>query len=1220
MIPKYFRQIEKIPLTPNGKINRKALPEPREPEATEQYAGPRDEIEKKIVEIWSEVLGGVLPGIDDDFFELGGHSLNAALVTAKIHKVLNVKVPLAELFHKPTIRKLSEVIQLSAKDKYAPVEPVEKKEYYLLSSAQSRLYFLQQMELENRVYNIPQVVKLKGRIDKDKLEQTFKKIIQRHESFRTCFEIAVGEPVQRIHRDIDFKTEYYDLQVTGAGDRCRWEEVPFGQIKAFGARYHKSQELRAKGCIYSFIRSFDLSKAPLLRVGLIRLDDREHILVMDMHHIIADGTSMGILLKEFMAMIKEENLSPLPLQYKDFSEGQELYRKNRLFKGQEVYWQHQFADEIPVLNLPYDYARPTLQHFEGNAINFGLDKEEIAALNHLAMQQGATLYTVLLAIFNVFLFKLNGQEDIVVGTPVEGRRQPELEGIIGMFVNTLALRNLPTGNKTFKQFLQDVKENTLNAFENRDYPFEDLVERLKVSRDLGRNPLFDVMLVLQNMEIPGFQLPGLTITPYPFENQTSKFDLTLTAVERRDQLDLLFEFCTALFEKETILRFIGYFKKIVGTLVKNSNQKISQIEIIDNKEKKRILYDFNDTAVEYPRDKAIHQLFEEQVERTPDNIALVGPSERKYRTYMTYISYRELNQKSNHLAHLLKEKGVKPDAIVGIKVERSIEMIIGIYGILKAGGAYLPIDPGYPGERVKYMLTDSGAAILLTTENTESTERKNHLHLPPAPATSLAYIIYTSGTTGRPKGTAVEHHSLVNRLCWMQKKYPIDEKDTILHKTSFTFDVSVWEIFWWSIVGARVCLLVPGGEKDPGTIVDTVVRNRVTVMHFVPSMLNAFLDYLHEDDNTWRLAGLKQVFCSGEALNVSQVKRFDDLLSGKNSTGLANLYGPTEATIDVSYFNCFTQNDLNLIPIGKPIDNIRLYILDQNLHVQPVGIAGELYIAGVGLARGYLNRPGLTAERFLSVSYRSYRSYISKKIYKTGDLTKRLPDGNIVFLGRIDHQVKIRGFRIELEEIETRLLNNEHIKEAVVLAEENEQDNKSLCAYIVSDDKLNVSELRQYLSLQLPGYMVPSFFKQLDRIPLTANGKVDRKALRSSGTSLDVGVKYVPPQSLTQIKIAGIWKELLKLEEVGIHDKFFDIGGTSMDVIKINAWIKKEFAKEIPIIVMYKYTTVAALAHFLEQGGMEVGEGEVETERVEKIQKGKLDKNKMREMRKRGRQ
>jgi tyrocidine synthetase-3 len=1242
MIPKYFIGIEKIPLTPNGKVDRKALPGPGTPGPAEGYAAPRNEIEIELVKIWNEVLGRDAShasiGIDDDFFELGGHSLNAAMVTAKIHKELNVKVPLAELFHKPFIRKLSEVIRLSAKDKYTSLQPVEKKDYYLLSSAQKRLYFLQQMDLDNRVYNIPQVVKLKGRLDKAKLEKTFNKIIQRHESFKTYFEIVDGEPVQRIREEVEVKVEEVEEKTEDRGQR--------------------TGDRPSTHLLSEFIQTFDLANAPLLRIGLIKLlhtptalrghprrgtynsqegkgkGDR-YLLVMDMHHIIADGTSMGILLKDFMALIKEENLSPLPLQYKDFSEGQVLDRKGQLFKGQEVYWQRQFPGEIPVLNLPYNHPRPALQRFEGSTADFKLDKEKTAALNHLAMQQGVTLFTVLLAVFNVFLFKLSGQEDIVVGSPVEGRRQPEMEKIIGMFVNTLALRNLPSRDKTFKQFLQDVKGNSLKAFENRDYPFEDLVERLKVSRDLGRNPLFDVMLVLQNMEIPGFQLPGLTITPYSFENQTSKFDLSLTAVERGEQLDFLFEYCTALFEKETILRFIGYFKKIIGSVIKNLNQKISQLEIIDNEEKKKILYDFNDTAAAYPRDKTIYQLFQQQVEQTPDNIAVVGPMEKKYRThrthrtyitYLSYISYQELNEPSNHLAYLLKEKGVKPDAIVGIKVKRSVEMIIGILGIVKAGGAYLPIDPEYPEERTKYMLEDSGAEILLKNNDftpeafNNSPKGTPSFGISPRKGGQLAYIIYTSGTTGQPKGTAIEHHSLVNRLCWMQKKYPIDEKDTILHKTPFNFDVSVWEIFWWSIVGAKVCLLVPGGEKDPGTIADTVAGNRVTVMHFVPSMLNAFLDYLQENGNTGRLACLKQVICSGEALTVTQVKRFDELLSGKNSIRLANLYGPTEATIDVSYYDCFTQDDLNLIPIGKPIDNIQLHILDKNLHIQPVGIAGELYIAGVGLARGYINQPELTVEKFVEHrSYRSYRSYIPKRIYKTGDLTKRLSDGNIVFLGRIDHQVKIRGFRIELEEIKTRLLNHRHIKEAVVLAQEHEADNKSLCAYIAADGPLNVSELREYLSLQLPAYMVPSFFKQLDRIPLTANGKVDRKALRSSGRSLQVGVKYVPPRSQTQIKIASIWKELLQLEKVGIHDKFFDIGGTSMDVIKVNARIKKEFAGEIPLIVMYKYSTVAALAHFLEQGGGEADKGQTETQRVEKIHRGKLDKNKMREMRKRGR-
>jgi amino acid adenylation domain-containing protein len=612
---------------------------------------------------------------------------------------------------------------------------------------------------------------------------------------------------------------------------------------------------------------------------------------------------------------------------------------------------------------------------------------------------------------------------------------------------------------------------------------------------------------------------------------------------------------------------------------------------------------------------------------------------------------------------LLKGKGVKPDTIIGIMTKRSLEMIIGIFGIMKVGAAYLPIDPGYPEERIKYMLKDSGAKILVTASGlseklkkllivncqllivNEMPPNRQRLNNPPKEANSinnyqltinnlqleqasLAYIIYTSGTTGRPKGAAVEHHSLVNRLCWMQRKYPLDEKDAILHKTPFTFDVSVWEIFWWSMVGAKVCLLVPGGEKDPGTMAGTVVRNHVTVMHFVPSMLMLFLEYLQRTGDQKRLGSLKQVVASGEALTLSQVKAFKDILFNENSTRLANLYGPTEATIDVSYYNCFENNDFDVIPIGKPIDNIQLYILDKQFHLQSIGIAGELCIAGVGLARGYLNRPELTNKKFLlgvqggGFFKKSPPGRRRQKVYRTGDLARWIVDGNIEFLGRIDHQVKIRGFRIELPEIEARLLDNKHIKEAVVIAAENEKNNKSLCAYVVPDKEFDVTELKEYLSQWLPGYMIPSYFKCLDRIPLTPNGKVDRKALVSSGTRLGVGVQHVAPGTPTEVRISGIWREILQLKDikVGTHDNFFDLGGTSMDVIRVNGKLTKEFNKEIPIVALYKYTTIRALAHVLDHGetheqGLYPGD-----KRAKRVEKGRSDKNKMREIRRRGRQ
>ena len=1190
MIPRHFIRVESIPLTANGKVDRKALPVPGEAGAGARYAAPRNNGEEKLAVIWADVLAkdtSLSIGIDDDFFELGGHSLNAAIVISKIHKVMNVKIPLAELFHKPTIRQLAGVIRASAEDRLVSVAAVEEKEYYLLSSAQERLYILQRMSPANTAYNIPHMLKLEGIIDKGKLEQVYKELIRRHESFRTSFITVADEPVQRIRDDVEFEIEHYNL----ATDE-------HGQTRTF-----------------HFIRAFDLSNAPLLRVGLVELAEREHILIMDMHHIISDGTSMGILTGEAMALYKGEKLPALGARYRDYAAWQDDWKRGPSYKEEEAFWRRQFEGEMPVLDLPVDRPRPEVQRLEGRTVFFELEKDITAALHRLALGEGATLYMTLLAAFYVFLYKLGSREDIVIGSPVEGRRHTDLQRIIGMFVNTLALRNFPVGEKRFTGFLAEVKTRAISAFENQDYPFEDLVARLDAPRDLSRNPIFDVMFVLQNMESPGIQLPGLNMTSSPFENNTSKFDLTLTAMEREGKLTLSFEYGAVLFAEETILRFTGYFKNVLVAIIETPDRKISAIEIMPEEEREKILYDFNDTAAPYRRDKAIHELFEEQVLRTPDRIALSGES--------VGLSYRELNERSGQLAGLLINRGVLADDIIAIMIERSIEMLIGIYAILKAGGAYLPIDPGYPPERIDYMLKDSGAKILLTAAdcvfNFHHSSFINH-H-----SNHLSYLIYTSGTTGKPKGAAIEHHSLVNRLSWMQKQYPLDETDVILHKTPFTFDVSVWELFWWGMVGAGVCLLAPGSERDPQQMVDAIERNRVTVMHFVPSMLRAFLEYIEGVGSAGRLSSLKQVVASGEALTVPLVKRFNEILNKQNGVRLANLYGPTEATIDVSFYDCPAGQGIKRVPIGRPIDNICLYVFGKDRQLQPVGVPGELCIAGVGLARGYLNNPELTAERF-NRSHGSYKTYI---LYKTGDLARWLNDGNIEYLGRIDQQVKIRGFRIELEEIERHLEHHKQIKGAVVAVETNgdDKDDNILCAYIVSEagEELNALMLREYLSGRLPGYMIPAVYKRLDRIPLSPNGKVDRKALRSSGLRLDGGRKflYAAPGTPTETRIALTWKEILRLngdgDEIGIHDNFFDIGGTSMDVIKVNSRINREFEKQIPIVVMYKYTTIRTLAQFLEQGETRTEEEYPESERTDKIERGRTDKNRMREMRKRGR-
>jgi len=1197
MVPAYFVQLDKIPMTPNGKVNRKALPAPKM-RTRKTYTAPGNEIEKKLLDIWSETLNVEKEkiGMEDNFFNLGGHSLKAMVLTSRIHKGLNVEIPLTVLFKTPYIRGLATYIKETVVSNYHPVEPMEKKVYYSLSSAQRRLYILQQMDEQGRGYNMPSVWQLEGDYEKEKFETVIHELIRRHGSLRTYFTMVNDKPVQRIHEDT----------VIG-----HWSLV-----------IGKAEESEIEDIIKNFIKPFDLSRAPLLRVRLIELlhsssapgghprrvtynsqegKENRYLLMVDMHHIISDGLSTGILVKEFMELYAGKTLPRLRLQYKDYGEWQNCQVRREFLLEQQTYWKKQFAGEVPVLGLPADYPRPALQDFVGHNIHFEINREETAAVKSLARELDVTLFMLLLSLYTVFLSKLSSQEDIVVGSPTAARRHSDLEGIIGMFVNTLALRNFPVPGKPFNRFLAEIKENTIKAFENQDYLYEDLVEQVEVQRDTGRNPLFDTMFALQNMETPAIQIPGLKLTPYLYERQTAKFDLTLTAVEIEDCLAFTFEYCTKLFKQETIHRFIGYFRKTISTVLGNHDIRILGLEIIGTEEKKRILHEFNETAADYPKDKTIPRLFAEQVERTPDRIALAGSPMREYRTYMThmtYISYRQLNEKTHRLACYLIEKGVTTDTIVAIMIERSLEMIIGIIGILKAGGAYLPIDPAYPEERKEYMLKDSKSALLLTASTiAEAMNRSYKTHMSYISPGSLAYVIYTSGSTGKPKGTLIQHRSLVNRLNWMQRFYPLGKDDVILQKTTYTFDVSVWELLWWGIVGARVYLLKPGDEKDPGAIAAEIRRQCITTIHFVPSMLNSFLDYISENNiGVLYCKTLRRVFSSGEALSADRVEQFNRWLYKKNNTDLINLYGPTEATIDVSYFNCTgieaDGEAIKTIPIGKPIENTCLYILDRNMGLQPVGLEGELFIGGIGLARGYLNKPELTAETFVEhTSYTSYMSYL----YKTGDLARWLSDGNIEFLGRMDHQVKVRGFRIELGEIENQLLTHGKIKEAIVIARENNND-KYLCAYLVAKPgetkRIDHTGLREYLSNRLPDYMVPAYFVQLDNIPLTPNGKIDRKALPDQ--VFTGGPEYTAPGNKLERELVDIWAEVLGRDQmqvsqlrqsISIDNNFFQLGGHSLKATILTARIHKKFDIQIPLAEFFKTPTIKQLASYMQRIG-----------------------------------
>jgi len=1174
MIPSFVIPIEKIPLTTNGKVDRKTLLKTGIATRSDHMT-PRNEIERKLVKIWSEVLEwGTSIGIDDNFFELGGHSLKAIILLSKVHKELHVKIPLAQVFITPDIRGMAGYIKKSAKNRYAPIEPAEKKEYYPLSSAQKRLYMLQYLELESIGYNIPNFYLLAQEPGIRKLEDTFRKLIDRHESLRTSFEVVEEKPVQSIHRQVPFEVEYYDLPANSQVKITKPQSPGQGQTRAL-----------VDSIINQFLRSFDLTQAPLLRVGLIKENQGKTILMVDMHHIISDRISHTILVNDYISLYLGKDLPGFPLQYKDYSQWRNLQKEKEIVKQQEDFWLREFAGEIPVLDLPGDYTRPAVQGFEGGTIVSQVGKDAAALFKKLLQQEGVTMFMGLLAVFNVFLFKISSQEDIVTGTPVAGRRHADLEQVIGMFVNTLALRNFPSGEKNFKEFLKEVKKRTLDAFENQEFPFEDLVDKLQVKRDVSRNPLFDVMFTYEKIdanmdrnEITGTAFKS-RLKSYDFDIRVSKFDMILFALELNEKLCFSIDYCTKLFKKETIERFIRLFNNIFASLLADPGQKIAAIDMIGKEEKDLILHDFNRTAARYPRHKTVDELFVEQVYKNPAKIAVSCENHS--------ITYNELDNRSGTLAALLRSKGVHHEAVVGVMMENTAERITGLIAVLKAGGAYLPIDLQYPGKRKKYMMKDGNVGILLSDDKVpvsseiqiinpgdpmiyankkENPRGKDHRF------NSLAYIIYTSGSTGIPKGVMVQHRCVV-RLVKNTNFITFDNNERILQTGALEFDASTFEI-WGSLLNGLVLHLAEK-EKilDANVFKDIIARCKISTIWLTSSLFNQFVEVGIDI-----FSGLKNLLVGGEALSPLHINRIKSKFPGLK---VINGYGPTENT---TFSTTYTINKKynQRIPIGKPINNSSAFILSGYDNFQPIGVSGELCVGGDGVARGYLNDVSLTARRFTMIP-----DVAGERIYRTGDQARWKPDGNIDFLGRFDFQVKIRGFRVELEEIENQLLTHEKIKEAAVLVRET--DGKHLYAYIVplvsqpdSAGEFDISELKAHLSKQLPAYMIPDYFILLEKMPLTKNGKLDRKILSEMGTKLAANVEYVAPKTNLEEIIAESWKQVLTLPKVGMNDNFFDIGGNSFNIITLSFNLKKLLRKNISLAKIFQYPTIALFAKYLD--------------------------------------
>ncbi len=1193
MIPSYFVQVDKIPLNPNGKVDRRNLPDPKSLGRQERYVPPRNKVENALVDIWAQVLNMKKDNIsiDDNFFKLGGHSLKAALMIAMVHKVLNVKISIYDIFEKPTIIELSQCMSGAREEEYTSIDLAEDKEFYLQTSAQKRLYFIDQLEKNSILYNIQLMdIYCKG-VDKDSLEQTFKAVIKRHESLRTSFHTIEGKAIQRIHDfedlDEDFKIEYFETAEDGlvylTEDGHHGKGVPFMEV------------------VESFVRPFDLGKAPLIRIGLIKIWGKTQILMMDMHHIVSDGISLEVLVNDLWALYDGEELPGLKVQYRDFSQWVNSDKQKAEINKQEEYWLQEFSGEVPVLNLPTDCPRPAKMTFDGNYIYFEIGKEETGKLNAIGQEQGATLYMVLLALYNILLAKLSGQEDIVVGTVSAGRSHADLHQLIGMFVETLVIRNNPEGNKTFKEFLAGVKKKTLGAFANQNYPFEQLVSKVSSRKDKSRNPLFDVVFSFENEaeRSDEYLLDVLMLdksNPFNFKIKKAKFDMILIAAETEDGVQCTIEYNTQLFKEETIERFVGYFRKIVSAVCKNSQQKISEIEIWPDLERGLLLYSFNDTDTEYPKNKTYNHLFEEQVAKTPGNTALVGMTlcpERMAQSAgdLDRLTYKELNDKANQLARVLRTKGMKPDDIAAVMVEPSQEMIIALLGILKAGGAFLPIKDGTPKDRTEYILQESGTRFLLTRNQLlEGINFKGEiiqldiLNLYRGDNTNpkyvnqsrdLAYVIYTSGSTGKPKGVMIMHRTLINLCSWHNKYYSVTSEDHATKYAGFGFDASVWEVFPYLVIGASIYIVPEDIKLDIHALNHYFENNSITIS-FLPTQLCE--QFMTIENNS-----LRALLTGGDKLKTFVKKNYK----------FYNNYGPTENTVVTT--NCPVNELTTNIPIGRPLHNNQVYILDKTNHSQPLGVPGELCISGDSLARGYLNNPELTEEKFIESPFKHLTPWAQyPKLYRTGDLARWLADGNIEFLGRIDYQVKIRGFRIELGEIENQLHRIEYVKEAVVIAREDTQGQKNLAAYIVSNKPIEVESLKQALAKKLPDYMVPSFFVQIQQIPLNPNGKIDTKALPAPEAK---SVEYVAPTNEIEKIMVEAWTEVLGIEKIGIDDNFFDVGGDSIKTILISGrLLKRKFSTDVNDF--FSYPTIRQLAKQIKKAERVIDQGPVSGEVV----------------------
>ncbi|MFO3684159.1 pyoverdine non-ribosomal peptide synthetase PvdD [Pseudomonas aeruginosa] len=1172
MVPAHLMLLERMPLTVNGKLDRQALPQPDASLSQQAYRAPGSELEQRIAAIWAEILGVERVGLDDNFFELGGHSLLATRVISRVRQEQQLDASLKALFERPVLEAFAQGLERTA-DAVSTIPLADRQQPLALSFAQERQWFLWQLEPESAAYHIPSALRLRGRLDVDALQRSFDSLVARHETLRTRFQLEGGRSYQQVQPAVSVSIEREQFGEEGLIER----------IQAI------------------VVRPFDLERGPLLRVNLLQLAEDDHVLVLVQHHIVSDGWSMQVMVEELVQLYAGYSrgldvvLPALPIQYADYALWQRSWMEAGEKERQLAYWTGLLGGEQPVLELPFDRPRPARQSHRGAQLGFELPRELVEAVRALAQREGASSFMLLLASFQALLYRYSGQADIRVGVPIANRNRVETERLIGFFVNTQVLKADLDGRMGFDELLAQARQRALEAQAHQDLPFEQLVEALQPERNASHNPLFQVLFNHQS-EIrsvtPEVQLEDLRLEGLAWDGQTAQFDLTLDIQEDENGIWASFDYATDLFDASTVERLAGHWRNLLRGIVANPRQRLGELPLLDAPERRQTLSEWNPAQREYAVQGTLQQRFEEQARQRPQAVALILDEQR--------LSYGELNARANRLAHCLIARGVGADVPVGLALERSLDMLVGLLAILKAGGAYLPLDPAAPEERLAHILDDSGVRLLLTQGHLrERLPRQAGVEvlaidglvldgyaesdpLTTLSADNLAYVIYTSGSTGKPKGTLLTHRNALRLFSATEAWFGFDERDvwTLFH--SYAFDFSVWEIFGALLYGGRLVIVPQWVSRSPEDFYRLLCREGVTVLNQTPSAFKQLMAVACSADMATQQPALRYVIFGGEALDLQSLRPWFQRF-GDRQPQLVNMYGITETTVHVTY-RPVSEADLEgglVSPIGGTIPDLSWYILDRDLNPVPRGAVGELYIGRAGLARGYLRRPGLSATRFVP---NPFPGGAGERLYRTGDLARFQADGNIEYIGRIDHQVKVRGFRIELGEIEAALAGLAGVRDAVVLAHDG-VGGTQLVGYVVADSAEDAERLRESLreSLKrhLPDYMVPAHLMLLERMPLTVNGKLDRQALPQPDASLSQQAYRAPGSELEQ-RIAAIWAEILGVERVGLDDNFFELGGHSLLLLMLKERIGDTCQATLSISQLMTHASVAEQAACIE--------------------------------------